>query len=136
LALLVDGQVPAVSLFGAPFYVAEQLGFKKLLDTTFMIGHLVSADASRDDVQKYFNALRRAQHDIDLEPEAYKHYFLRELPGRYHSKIDIRRFGPGERIVFEPYPQDVFERTRRWIESWELFPPEQKGSADYEISVI
>ena len=42
LALLVDGQVPAASLFGAPFYVAEQLGFKKLLDTTFMIGHLVS----------------------------------------------------------------------------------------------
>jgi hypothetical protein len=42
LALLVDGQVPAASLFGVPFYVAEQLGFKKLLDTTFMIGHLVS----------------------------------------------------------------------------------------------
>jgi len=136
LALLVDGQVPAASLFGAPFYVAEQLGFKKLLDTTFMIGHLISHIASRDDVEKYFNALRRAQHDIDIEPEAYKHYFLRELPERYHSKIDIRRFGPGERIVFEPYPREVFERTRRWIESWDLFPAEQKGSAGYEIAVV
>ena len=86
LALLVDGQVPAASLFGAPFYVAEQLGFKKLLDTTFMIGHLVSENVSRDDVDRYFKALRRAQHDIDLEPEAYKHYFLRELPERYHRK--------------------------------------------------
>ena len=102
LALLVDRQVPAVSLFGAPFYVAEQLGFRKIVDTTFMIGHLVSEHADLQDVGRYFKALQRAQHDIDFEPAAYKHYFLRELPERYHALIDIRRFGPGERIVFEP----------------------------------
>jgi hypothetical protein len=136
LALLVDRQVPAASLFGAPYYVAEQLGFRKMIDTTFMIGHVVSEDADLRDVEGYFEALRRAQHDIDLEPEAYKHYFLRELPERYHDLVDIRRFGPGERLVFEPYSQAAFERTRQWIESWNLFPPEQKGSADYESSVI
>jgi NitT/TauT family transport system substrate-binding protein len=136
LALLVDRQVSAVSLFGAPFYVAEQLGFKKIVDTTFMIGHLVMERADVGEVERYFEALRRAQHDIDLEPEAYKHYFLRELPERYHTLIDIRRFGPGERIVFEPYPQAVFEHTRRWIESWDLFPSEQKGSAEYRIAVV
>jgi hypothetical protein len=136
LALLVDGKVPAASLFGAPFYVAEQLGFRKIVDTTFMIGHLVTEAADQQEVERYFMALRRAQHDIDLKPEAYKHYFLNELPQRYHSIIDIRSFGPGERIVFEPYPREVFERTREWIESWDLFPPEQKGSAGYEFSVI
>ena len=136
LALLVDGQVPAASLFGAPFYVAEQLGFKKILDTTFMIGHLVTEHADLQDVERYFRALRRAQHDIDFEPEAYKHYFLRELPERYHAAVDVRRFGPGERIVFEPYPKTAFERTRQWIEAWDLFPPEQKGSAGYETSVV
>src|SRR5256885_8237219 len=46
LALLVDRQVPAVSLFGAPSYVVEQLGFRKIVDTTFMVGHLVSGDAN------------------------------------------------------------------------------------------
>lgn len=136
LALLVDRQVPAASLFGAPFYVVEQLGFKKIVDTTFMIGHLVSDGADLDDVRRYFQALRRAQHDIDLEPEAYKRYFLHELPERYHGAIDLRRFGPGERIVFEPYPRAAFERTRQWIESWDLFPPEQKGHAAYEIAVV
>ena len=135
LALLVDRLVPAASLFGAPFYVAEQLGFKKILDTTFMIGHLLTEHADLKAVERYFEALRRAQHDIDLEPEAYKHYFLRELPERYHA-VDIRRFGPGERIVFEPYPQAAFERTRRWIESWDLFPPEQKGRAGYDTAVV
>jgi ABC-type nitrate/sulfonate/bicarbonate transport system substrate-binding protein len=136
LALLADGQIPAASLFGVPFYVAEQLGFRKIVDSTFMIGHLVTEHADFDQVERYFEALRRAQHDIDLEPEIYKHYFLRELPERYHKLIDIRQFGPGERIVFEPYPKSAFERTRQWIESWDLFPPEQKGSGDYSDSVI
>ena len=136
LASIVDRQVPAASLFGAPFYVAEQLGFKKIVDTTFMIGHLVTEHADLQDVERYFKALRRAQHDIDFEPEAYKHYFLREVPERYHGIVDIRRFGPGERIVFEPYPPEAFERTRRWIQSWNLFPPQQQGSAGYEVSVI
>lgn len=136
LALLVDRQVAAASLFGAPFYVAEQLGFRKIVDTTFMIGHLVSGHADRQDVERYFKALQRAQHDIDLEPQAYKHYFLKELPERYHALVDTRRFGPGERIVFEPYPQQAFERTREWIESWDLFPPEQKGRDGYDVAVI
>ena len=136
LAVLVDHQVPAASLFGAAFYVAEQLGFRKIVDTTFMIGHLVTDEADLQDVERYFKALRRAQHDIDIEPETYKHYFLRELPERYHRLVDIRRFGPGERLVFEPYPREVFERTRKWIESWNLFPPEQAGSAGYESSVV
>lgn len=136
LALLVDRQVAAASLFGAPYYVAEQLGFRKIVDTTFMIAHLVSDQADVGDVERYFEALRLAQHDIDLEPEAFKHYFLRELPERYHGLVDTRRFGPGERIVFETYPRAAFERTRQWIESWNLFPPEQRGDAGYEVAVI
>jgi NitT/TauT family transport system substrate-binding protein len=136
LALLVDQRVPAVSLFGAPSYLAEQLGFRKVVDTTFMVGHLVSADANTEDLERYFKALRRAQQDIDIEPELYKHYFLKELPEKYHARVDIRAFGPGERLVFEPYPQAIFERTRRWIESWNLFPADQVGAAGYEASVI
>jgi ABC-type nitrate/sulfonate/bicarbonate transport system substrate-binding protein len=136
LALLVERRVPAASLFGTPFYVAEQLGFKKIVDTTFMIGHLVSDGTDLQDVERYFKALQRAQHDIDLAPETYKQYFLNELPERYHDLIDIRRFGPGERIVFEPYPQQAFERTRQWIESWDLFPPEQKGNDGYDVAVV
>ncbi len=136
LALLMDRRVPAASLFGAPSYVVEQLGFRKIVDTTFMVGHLVAADASTEAVDRYFKALRRAQQDIDIEPELYKHYFLKELPARYHSMVDIRAFGPGERLVFEPYPREVFERTRQWIESWNLFPADQVGDAGYEASVI
>ena len=57
------------------------LGFRKVLDATFMIGFLVSsARVSKADVDKYLAALRRAQQEIDLHPEAYKHYHLRAVP--------------------------------------------------------
>src|SRR5207253_2871345 len=68
LRLLVERKVEAANVFGAPLYVLEQQGFRKVVDTTFMIGFLLSADADRDDLERYFNALRRAQKDIDLEP--------------------------------------------------------------------
>lgn len=136
LALLVDRKVPAASLFGAPVYIVEQLGFRKVVDTTFMVGHLITEDAKEEDVERYFKALRRAQQEIDMVPEIYKHYFLKEIPERYHSLVDIRAFGPGERLVFEPYTRAAFERTHRWIQSWGLFPPEQAGTAGYETSVI
>ena len=136
LALLVDRKVAAASLFGAPFYVAEQLGFRKIVDTTFMIGHLIAPDANQSDVERFFRALRRSQREIDMAPEVYKRYFLNELPERYHGMVDVRMFGPGERLVFEAYPKEVFERTRKWIDSWNLFPPEQAGSREYEMSIL
>jgi hypothetical protein len=136
LALLVDGQAQAANLFGAPVYVAEQLGFRKIVDTTFMIGFLITGDASDEDVRKNFAALRRAQRDIDLEPARYKHYFLRELPERYHGMVHVEGFGPGERMVFEPYTREIFERTRKWIDSWNLFPADQAGTVGYDGSVV
>ena len=122
--------------FGAPYYLLEQLGFRKIVDTTFMIGSLVTNGADIEDVSRYFRALRRAQRDLDVEPERYTHYFLRELPERYHATVDMRRMGPGERLVFEPYTRAVFERTHRWMEELDLFSDESRGTGGYADSVV
>ena len=42
LAALVDRKIDAVNLFGAPLYLAEQQSFRRVLDTTFMIGFLIA----------------------------------------------------------------------------------------------
>lgn len=136
LALLVDRKVPAANAFGSTYYLIEQLGFQKIVDSTFMIGALMTLDADIEDVRKYYRALQRAQRDIDVEPERYAHYFLRELPEQYHDQVDVRRFGPGERIVFEPYTQEVFERTHKWVEDLDLFPEDQAGHGGYDSSVV
>jgi NitT/TauT family transport system substrate-binding protein len=129
-------EIEAVNVFGAQYYVLEQQGFRKLVDTTFIMGFMVSANAEREDLERYFRALRRAQREIDLEPERYKHYWLREMPDDLKETVDVRRFGPGERIVFEPYTREMFERTHRWMESWELFDPATATRPRYEDAVL
>jgi ABC-type nitrate/sulfonate/bicarbonate transport system substrate-binding protein len=133
---LMSGEVQAVNVFGAQFYILEQLGFRKLVDSTFIMGFLVAEEADSDDLERYFRAIRRAQREIDLEPERYKHYWEREMPADLLELVDVRRFGPGERIVFEPYTRDMFERTHRWMESWELFDPSTAGTPKYENAVL
>src|SRR5207237_5805305 len=63
---LIDREVPAASLFSGPAYFAEQLGFRKIVDTSFMMAVMVDEHADANDIEKYFVALRRAQTDIAL----------------------------------------------------------------------
>lgn len=136
LTHLLDRSVPAANLFGNPMYVAEQKSFRKVVDTTFMIGFFIEGDAEHSDVEKYFRALQRAQRDIDAEPERYKHYFLKELPEEYHDDVEVEGFGTGERIVFEPYTREVYEATRRWMEANHLFDPADSPHTTYEQAVL
>ena len=136
LNLLVDGEVECANIFGIQREIAEQLGFRKVLDTTFMIGFLISGDASTEDCQKYFDALQLAQRDIDQAPEQYKHYFEPDIPDRYKDLVDVRAFGLAERLVFEPYTREIYERTHRWMLDLQIFPEDQVGDTDYSQAVL
>jgi NitT/TauT family transport system substrate-binding protein len=132
LDALLDRQVPAGTMWGVPYYIAEAHGFRKVLDATFMIGFLVTGSGvSKADVDKYLAGLRQAQMEIDLHSEAYKHYHLRAVPAKYRARVDVRTFGIGERIVFLPYTGEAFSATRRWAGMRNLFP-ESVDSAAYE----
>jgi ABC-type nitrate/sulfonate/bicarbonate transport system substrate-binding protein len=136
MELLVDGKVPAAALFSGPYYFAEQLGFRKIIDTTFMIATMVTGEPDPEDLRKYFRALKQAQRDIDLRPELYTHYYRNEFPVRFHEMMDTRRWGPGERIVFEKYGRDVFDDARNWIAEHGIFADEGLGSRSYEASTL
>jgi len=136
MEMLIDGKVPAASLFSGPYYFVEQLGFRKIIDTTFMIASIVTGTPEPEDVRKYFRALRRAQRDIDLRPELYTHYYKKEFPLRFHDQIDTRRWGPGERLVFEPYSKETFDESFEWIERHGIFPRSEMGSGKYEASIF
>ena len=128
--------MPAAAVFSGPYYLAEQLGFRKIIDTTFMIATMLTGEPEPEDVRKYFRALQRAQRDIDLRPEAYTHYYTREFPVRYHALMDTRRWGPGERLVFEPYTQEAYEQSRAWIAAHEIFAKDAMGTAAYGEAVV
>ena len=133
---LIDRQVPAAALFSGPYYFAEQLGFRKVLDCTFMMATMLTGDPDMEDVKKFFRALKRAQADIDLRPELYTKHYKNEFPKRFHDKMDTRRWGPGERIVFEPYSREIFEDSRAWIQEHGIFEGNDLGSQSYEKSVV
>lgn len=132
MGLLIDRKVPAATLFSGPYYFAEQLGFRKIIDTSFIIATMITRNPEPQDVERYFRALRRAQRDIDLRPELYTHYYKREFPERFHAVMDTRRWGPGERMVFEPYTKEAFDRSVAWIGEHEIFEKGKMGSGNYE----
>jgi len=133
---LFDGKAAAVNLFSGPYYFAEQLGFRKVIDTTFMIATMIHGDPDPEDLRKFFRALRKAQRDIDLRPELYTHYYNNEFPDRFHALMDTRRWGPGERLVFEPYTKEVFEESREWIADHHIFPAREMGAGQYEKATL
>ena len=133
---LINGEVPACTLFSGPYYFVEQLGFRKVLDCTFMMATMLTGDPDLDDVKKFFRALKRAQADIDLRPELYTKHYKNEFPKRFHDAMDTRRWGPGERIVFEPYTKEVYEETFKWIADHGIFADTGMGNGRYEDAVI
>jgi len=133
---LIDRKSPAASLFSGPYYFVEQLGFRKIIDSTFMIATLITGDPEAGDVRKFFRALRRAQRDIDLRPDLYTHYYKKEFPARFHDQMDTRRWGPGERIVFEPYSREIFDDSRTWIAEHGIFDGADLGVKAYDNAVV
>lgn len=132
---LLNGVAPAATVFGPQLYLVEQLGFRKIIDCTFMIAALMPEHVDIEDVRKYFEALRMAQADIDRFYQAHVHHYLKELPERHAKLVDVRRFGPGERIVFEPYSREMYETTHEWVEQRAIFDAEKVGRDPYEQAV-
>jgi NitT/TauT family transport system substrate-binding protein len=98
-----------------------------------MIGFMFPAGVEVADVEKYMNGLKRAQMDLDFEPEKYRHYYRNEIPERYRASVDVWRFSTGERIVFLPYTEAVYEKTQAWLRDRDLF--EEQPELHYGSSV-
>src|SRR5258708_12816153 len=94
MELVIEHKAPASALFSGPYYFAEQLGFRKIIDTTFMIATMITGNPDQEDLRKFFRALRRAQRDIDLRPDRYTHYYKNEFPVPYHPPMATPRPRP------------------------------------------
>ena len=46
----LDGRAPACTLFSGPYYFAEQLGFRKVIDATFMIASMLNGTPDPEDI--------------------------------------------------------------------------------------
>ena len=65
------------------------------------------------------------------------HALLQErIPERFHPLMDTRRWGPGERLVFEPYTREAHAETFDWIARHGIFAEGGMGHGRYEDSVM
>ena len=53
MELLIEGKSPAAALFNGPYYLAEQLGLRKVIDTTFMIAAMIKGAPDAEDAWKH-----------------------------------------------------------------------------------
>lgn len=134
--LMIDRKIPAANMWGTEKDILEQLGFRKIVDTTYMQGFLMTGDVDVEDLNKYFDALKHAQVEIDAHSERYKDYFWNQVPEKLKPLVDVRAFSNGRRIVFEEYTREVYESTHKWMEDIEIFPEGQLGHKPYEEAVL
>lgn len=135
--LLMSADVQAVNVWGAAAYILELLGFKKIVDTTFIMGSFVSSMANKDDVENYFRALLAAQQHIDIQFQRFLPLWEREVPQDLLSKVDVRMFGPGERIVPQQYTKEMYYSTQNWMREWEnLLEEAPSEKSAYENVVL
>jgi hypothetical protein len=50
--------------------------------------------------------------------------------------MDTRRWGPGERLVIEPYTREAYEESFAWIAAHEIFPDGAMGGGRYEDAIV
>ena len=128
-------KIAAVNVWGPQLYLLEQHGFRRIVSTTFMMAFMFPRYVDSETIERYLRSLLRAQADIDLQPEQFKHYFINEIPERFRDKVDVRRFGVGERVVPQPYTRTMFEKTQRWMHARNLFDGMENTGASYEQAV-
>jgi len=128
-------KIPAVNVWVPQLYLLEQHGFRRIVSTTFMMAFMFPRSVEQEKVERYLRALIKAQADIDVEPERYKHYFLDEIPERFRDQADVRRFGVGERVVPLPYTRAMFEKTRTWMRARNLFDAAPDTEVSFEQAV-
>ena len=92
---LLDGSAKASTLFSGPYYFAEQLGYRKVIDCTFMIATTITGDPDPEDIRKFFRALRRAQRDIDLRPGELHALLQERIPGALSQQDGYAALGAG-----------------------------------------
>ncbi|HEX7229076.1 MAG TPA: hypothetical protein VF452_01680 [Candidatus Binatia bacterium] len=128
-------KIPAVNVWGPQLYLLEQHGFRRIVSTTFMMAFMFPRHVDLENIERYMRALIRAQADIDLQPEKFKHYFINEIPERFRDKVDVRRFGVGERVVPQPYTRAMFDKTQAWMRAHNLFDDVENTGLSYERAV-
>jgi NitT/TauT family transport system substrate-binding protein len=120
LLALLHGEIEAATLLDPEIAIAEAKGLRELARGEFLITFWVAPTVNRDVLQAYFRALKRADEVLAWDPERYMPMWERNVPPALKGTYDYSTFGLGEKFVFEPYTEEMFQQALQFAEKWHL----------------
>lgn len=120
LLALLDGDVEAANLLDPEIPIAEEKGLTKLAAGEFRTLFWVSPGIPANALGAYFRALRRADAALRRDPARYMPLWEKNLPPGLEGEYDWSRFGLGEMLVFERYPEETFTEAMDFAHRWGL----------------
>lgn len=121
LDALLEGEVAATSLLDPQISMADQLGLRPVIANTFHTYWWVAAHTPRDVLEHYFNALERAERELQQDAGKYLHLWRWSMaPEQRERGWDFNRFHEGEHFVREPIPRAEYDEVLADLEEWGL----------------
>lgn len=120
LLALLNGEIEAATLLDPEIAIAEARGLRALARGEFLITFWVSPTIDQHVLQAYFRALKRADESLSRHPERYLPLWERNVPPALQGSYDYSIFGLGEKFVFEPYTEEMFQHALQFAEKWNL----------------
>lgn len=120
LEALLGGQIEVANLLDPEIPIAEAQGLRKLAASEFRTLFWVSSSLRPEVLNAYFRALRRADEALRATPDRFLHLWERNVPPALRGDHDYSKFGRGELLVFEPYPEQAFADALAFARRWGL----------------
>ena len=122
LKALIDGEVEAASLLPPQIAMAEQLGFRKIIEDTFHTLWWVPEGFDSSATGAYLRALDRAEKAMDADLAKYLPLWKLAVPAEFETyrNWDFAKFGRGERFVYKAIPNSEFDEVMDQVKRWNL----------------
>ena len=120
LLALLNGEVEVANLLDPEITIAEEKGLRKLASGEFRTLFWVAPGIPASALGAYFRALRSADSALRSEPGRYMHLWKNNIPPGLEGDYDWSKFGLGEVLVFEKYPESTFAETLEFARRWGL----------------
>lgn len=123
---LRDGEIAAAALMEPWISLAEKQGYKVLAEAYYVGAEIASPEVDEDTYAAINRAVVRAVHTLNADPRPYLHHLIAEIPEHLGQlRPEDIPLGRLRYVEPAPYPQDQFERTYRWMLSWNLIQPDR-----------
>lgn len=120
LTAVLQGEVEAATLLDPEITIAEEKGLTKLASGEFRTLFWVSPGIPASALGGYFRTLRRADQALRADAVKYMHLWRKNIPPGLEGDWDWSKFGLGEMLVFEKYPEETFDETMDFARRWGL----------------